>query len=254
MKIDELVDQIYLKLQEQFGIGKVFLPKYRQNRLKDITWPEFILASIDLTQKELASFAGYSSIDNFSEGTRNKYPQFKASKGNSPWKHWLLSLISYRQCSKCGRLLSFNFFTKRNGEKLGIGYECKDCEKVYREENITYQIKYKLLNREATREWMQKYYIDNKSTILSRMETYYQNNKKDFFARAAKRRASKLQATPKWADLGVIKEIYRTCPEGYHVDHVIPLQHPLVCGLHCEFNLQHLSAHENLSKGNKYEP
>ena len=69
---------------------------------------------------------------------------------------------------------------------------------------------------------------------------------------AAMRRAKKKQATPTWANLSAIKEIYRTCPTGYHVDHIIPLTHPLVCGLHCEQNLQHLSAVENIRKSNSF--
>jgi hypothetical protein len=76
--------------------------------------------------------------------------------------------------------------------------------------------------------------------------TYSRNN-------SAKRKANKLNATPSWADLQKIKEIYDNCPEGYHVDHIIPLQGMYVCGLHVENNLQYLSASENTSKGNKYK-
>lgn len=67
-------------------------------------------------------------------------------------------------------------------------------------------------------------------------------------------RASKLNATPVWANLSRIKEIYETCPVGSHVDHIIPLIHPLVCGLHVHENLQHLTAEENLKKSNKFTP
>ena len=73
-------------------------------------------------------------------------------------------------------------------------------------------------------------------------------------AREAKRRAFKLQRTPKWADLDKIKEIYLNCPKGYHVDHIIPLQGELVSGLHVPENLQYLTAYENLSKSNNYTP
>ncbi len=68
----------------------------------------------------------------------------------------------------------------------------------------------------------------------------------------AKRRASKLNATPKWANMEKIKEIYLNCPKGFHVDHIIPLQGKDICGLHIETNLQYLPASENCKKKNRY--
>ena len=68
---------------------------------------------------------------------------------------------------------------------------------------------------------------------------------------AAKRRARKLHATPSWANLDIIREIYANA-EGMHVDHIIPLQGELVCGLHVENNLQYLTPKENLQKSNTF--
>jgi hypothetical protein len=70
-------------------------------------------------------------------------------------------------------------------------------------------------------------------------------------ARINKRRALKLRAIPKWANLEKIKLIYKNCPKGYHVDHIIPLNNPIVSGFHVENNLQYLTAVENVKKGNK---
>ncbi len=71
--------------------------------------------------------------------------------------------------------------------------------------------------------------------------------------RQATYRAAKLQRTPAWANLDKIRQIYDNCPEGHHVDHIIPLNGINICGLHVEYNLQYLPAKENCSKGNKFE-
>jgi len=74
------------------------------------------------------------------------------------------------------------------------------------------------------------------------------------YANLAKRRAAKLQATPRWADLEKIVEVFRNCPQDMHVDHIVPLMGKLVCGLHIHNNLQYLTGPENLEKSNKWEP
>jgi hypothetical protein len=67
--------------------------------------------------------------------------------------------------------------------------------------------------------------------------------------------------TPKWCDEKAVGRIYSVArvtawKKGvdYHVDHIIPMFHPLVCGLHVPENLQVIPATENLSKGNRFRP
>jgi hypothetical protein len=50
-----------------------------------------------------------------------------------------------------------------------------------------------------------------------------------------------------------LNRIYEQRPKGHHVDHIIPLVHPLVCGLHVPWNLQYLTEIDNLLKGNKFD-
>ena len=106
---------------------------------------------------------------------------------------------------------------------------------------------YRLNNKEKIKNYKKLYRLKNKHKI----KQYQLNNRHLLNAISAKRRAMKLKATPKFANLEKIKEIYKNCPKGYHVDHIIPLQGREVCGLHVEWNLQYLPAKENSSKSNK---
>jgi hypothetical protein len=109
---------------------------------------------------------------------------------------------------------------------------------------------YRLNNKDKIKEINRLYRLNNKqkrkqTLILTRL-----NNPHTQRAVTAKYRASQLKATPKFANLKKIKEIYKNCPKGYHVDHIVPLQGKEVCGLHVEYNLQYLTKSENLSKSN----
>ena len=125
---------------------------------------------------------------------------------------------------------------------------------------------YKLKNIEHLKEYTRLYRLNNKNKIkeskrLSRLKNknkvketkrlYHLKNPHIKNIANAKRRASKLKATPKFANLKKIKEIYKNCPKGYHVDHIIPLNSKLVCGLHVEWNLQYLTQSANSLKSNK---
>lgn len=70
--------------------------------------------------------------------------------------------------------------------------------------------------------------------------------------RQSEYRCAKLNRTPSWAQLDEIKEYYANCPNGMHVDHIIPLQGELVSGLHVIENLAYLSEHDNCAKSNKF--
>ena len=96
----------------------------------------------------------------------------------------------------------------------------------------------------------------NKLTSIRRKLPH---NKVKRNAECRTRQANKLNATPAWANQGYIRIFYEGAKieEGrtgqkVHVDHIVPLNHKLVCGLHCEDNLQLLFAKENQLKSNTF--
>lgn len=50
-----------------------------------------------------------------------------------------------------------------------------------------------------------------------------------------------------------IYSIYQMCPANMQVDHVIPLNHPDISGLHVPWNLEYLTSKENLKKSNEFD-
>lgn len=73
--------------------------------------------------------------------------------------------------------------------------------------------------------------------------------------------ARRPQAAPAWGDPRAILKLFQwatglTRQTGlpHDVDHIVPLVHPLVCGLHWEGNLQVVPAEDNRAKGNRQWP
>lgn len=160
-----------------------------------------------------------SDLLNVSERTVERCIKiFINNKTSAPTFVKLLNSIGLHKCGICSQILelSSNNFWKDNSKYTGFQSTCIFCRsKSYKE-----------------------YYKNNKSTIINNV---------------GKRKLKIIQATPIWANLSKIKEIYNNCPKGYHVDHIIPLQGEYVSGLHVENNLQYLLAKDNIIKSNKWE-
>jgi hypothetical protein len=87
---------------------------------------------------------------------------------------------------------------------------------------------------------------------------YKASNMKSRLSKGSKLRkaASKRKikgAKPKWLKWISIIEFYEKCPKGYQVDHIIPINHPDVCGLHVPWNMQYLKVRENGLKSNNFD-
>lgn len=99
-----------------------------------------------------------------------------------------------------------------------------------------------------------------KAQSAKSMDWIYRNYEKHL-ARVSSRTSAKRTRVPSWANQDLIKKIYieasrvtKETGKPHHVDHIVPLISPLVCGLHVEHNLQILDAVANIRKSNKSWP
>lgn len=182
----------------------------------------------------------------------------------------IINGIQHKQCTKCGEIKPLEAYGNDRKGLFGKFAKCKSCVKNISKSNKSkkakYDFEYRRKNIEKYKEYEKMRSIRDRnkrnklrkkwaSKNLSRRREISLNwakRNKDYMRYSSMLRYTmKMKATPKWVDLGEIKKIYKNCPKGYHVDHIIPLKNPIVCGLHVPWNLQYLSARENLRKSNR---
>ena len=163
-------------------------------------------------------------------------------------------------CNKC-QLFKLEYH-KDSNKKDGLCTICADC-KVYNTKS------WAKANPDRVRDKGLTYYYSNKDdpTFTGKRKViekrWRESNPDKRSANEAKRRASKLNATPPWLtdeQCAHMQRTYRLCAvisaatgQKYHVDHIVPLQGKNVCGLHVPWNLRVIPAKLNLEKGNKHD-
>lgn len=86
-----------------------------------------------------------------------------------------------------------------------------------------------------------------------RKQEYFQKNKAAYRDRLIKYFKGRTEQTPKWSDIDEMNNIYQLAKEkGLEVDHIVPITHPKVCGLHTQDNLRCIPKQLNRSKRNRY--
>ena len=133
-----------------------------------------------------------------------------------------------------------------------IKLRLKSSYKKFRKQRLKKVKENYKINREKILKYRKGYYQKNSEHIKLYVRNWRKTNKKITNSYKAKRKLMQKNAIPKWANLKKIKEIYAKCPDGYHVDHIIPINSKVVCGLHVENNLQYLTAFDNIRKKNKF--
>ena len=189
---------------------------------------------------------------------------------------------SHKECGTCKELLPLESFYKNKGGRLGRHSNCKRCHGNnglrWKSENRALlnarMQEYRDNNREHVRELGRNRYDPDKARIKNQeyrrkhpdygkeyTKQWCKDNPEKAAANSAKRRAKQHSATPEWANDFFIREMYELAQLrreatgiDWEVDHIVPLQNDLVCGLHVEQNLQVITANENRRKHNKLVP
>ena len=115
--------------------------------------------------------------------------------------------------------------------------------------------KYAAANVMECKAYLANYRVVNKASAKEYKAAWAKTNSAHVNNKNSQRRAQCSKATPKWADMESISDVYMEAKYmQMHVDHIIPLNHPLVCGLHVWENLQLLYPADNLRKNNTFDP
>lgn len=158
----------------------------------------------------------------------------------------------FKKCIECDAFKDVALFVPKTNC-------CKLCKSVYTKD---YRKKNKQRLAKLRISYSKNYYVENKERLKPIRRAWKSNNLDKSAGYRSKRRALQLKATPSWINENAIESLYAlssfltltTFGNGYHVDHIIPLNNDLVCGLHTENNLQILRAEDNLSKSNQFWP
>ena len=151
----------------------------------------------------------------------------------------------YNQCISCKSKQDYQ--VQKSKTRAGVscdkehtrpGNLCNSCHGKYSRDNNPEQYK--------------RYYSRNIEKCKEKTLKWRQNNKGRYLNSLQKYRITKQKATIKKYQKEV-EEIYKNCPEGMTVDHVIPLQNKDITGLHVPWNLQYLTKSENSKKQNKFD-
>jgi len=205
----------------------------------------------------------------------------------------ILVSIGHKECIKCDDIKPLGEFNVNRQSRDGRRHICKTCSSAasskYRLANKekcaatikkwgqknrdkvrAYVAKHKALHPESVKMSREKNKEKSRASVKARntkwrlknldkkaanSRTYRAKNRSKVSAINARYRANKRQAVPSWSDFDLIRDMYAEARYNkMQVDHIVPLQSKFVCGLHCEANLQILSAKDNVKKGNRAWP
>lgn len=164
-------------------------------------------------------------------------------------------VLENKVCTSCNIDKPKSHFRTSKRSPTGLQPECKECnylrDKSYREDNWSDIYIKKKKYADDNREYLNRQRVERYHSDLDKYRS-----KSNFYAHA--RRVSQ----PEWAmeykqDWEALYALRLKLEAGgetkYHVDHIIPVVHPEVCGLSVPWNYQLLTQEDNIRKSNKFD-
>lgn len=213
---------------DKLGVFYDDLAKKKHGSSPDISYGELI----DRLLNDKGTKAGKETFPEIGEQTFNRimrkvFPEVRLNGGTQTWYFYLLAFIEHKNCGNCNTIKPFTSFHKDvTNSSLGLASMCKECRAIEQQGNY------------------KKYYDKHQ-------ESYAKNYGK-IRERQNRHKGERSLRIPAWSQKELIEQFYNNCPDGYHVDHIIPLKGDTVSGLHVIENLQYLTITDNLKKSNKY--
>lgn len=246
----EFNDKLFKEYLNTLLINKAIYKKI------DIT--EELLRAVCIYDKSLSSTLSHIPTPRISEKYRIIF-DLSSKPRSVPINTWLLNSFGYKYCTKCEKVHPLVNFGKNKNTSSKLHAYCRYCAN-----NISYD--WNTRNKEKRNEVIHNHNKRNPKNPEIRKKyarKYRLNNLDKDAAKAAKRRAFKLNATPNWLSKKHFKDIELFYTQAkqlekntgikYHVDHIVPLRGKTVCGLHVPWNLRVITAQENLKKSNKWQ-
>jgi hypothetical protein len=174
-----------------------------------------------------------------------------------------------KTCTKCHAEKPLDAFSPHSGCRFGVSSICKACTsdrgkawaKANPERHAANRHRYVAANRQHVIAYHRQWNADNAASEKARLALWAKEHADRTRAKTAKRRAKLHRAMPAWTNPEHIAHFYRWAKEAsdalgipFEVDHLVPLRHPLVCGLHVPENLTVRTRASNRSKGNRFDP
>lgn len=211
---------------DKLGIFYDDIAKKKHGSAREFSYGEII--DRILSQHGCSAYKLFPEIgeQTFFRMMKKAFPNVTLNGGEQTWHFYFLSIIENKYCGSCNNIKPFSDFANNRSSTIGLSSHCKTCRNIGQADQY---YKYYDAHQES--------YARNYGKIRERQNQY---------------RGERSLRIPPWSQKELIEQFYENCPEGYQVDHIIPLKGKEISGLHVIENLQYLLAEENLKKGNKF--